>query len=50
MAPRDDLAVLVGCSTDTISRDEKKHHLNVGDALRTGRLCQSEPSRVWRRL
>ena len=51
--PRDDLAVLAHCSTDTIRRDERKHELetrtdesgrvlvNVGKFLEIGRLRES---------
>lgn len=52
--PRDDLAVLANRSTDTVTRDVKKHQLqtredeagrvlvNVGDFLRIGRLRDSD--------
>lgn len=52
--PRDDLAVLANRSTDTVTRDVKRHQLqtredeagrvlvNVGDFLRIGRLRDSD--------
>ena len=52
--PRDDLAVLANRSTDTVTRDVRKHQLqtredeagrvlvNVGDFLRIGRLRDSD--------